>query len=236
MRHIILLFVLILSSQHSSACEEKSWDSVARKYLEKDSPKGSQIEIQKEGKQFNFSIRHKIANGQYSKNGTLSVQADSEGPCAVKVISSQIQTQGGYELPKTSEAVSSGPIDLKKLSGTWSSGCMQMQDGKNQGYVTEAYSFDQNKISLKRSWFKAQNCQGKAFLSQSEKGTFDVGRENTNNGFNPSGTHEVIYSIGQGSELGLLWVNDTFSELRLSRGFGSSQNTMLSLTIFKKAD
>jgi hypothetical protein len=127
-------------------------------------------------------------------------------------------------------------VNLDKLSGKWVSDCIQMQNGEHHGHVIETYSFDQKKkIQMKRSWFKDTKCTDKVFYSQTENGSFDFGKENTNNGFNPPGTYEVRYTLENGVELGLLWVNKEYSELRLSRGFGSSQNTMLALTQYKKS-
>lgn len=126
-------------------------------------------------------------------------------------------------------------IKEDKLKGKWTSGCIQMQNGKNQGFVTEAYSFDKKEIKLTRTWYKSSKCSGKVSLIQNENGSFEVGKENTNNGFNPSGTYEVKFSMKDGEELGLLWAKEDYSIIRLSRGFGTQQNTMLSLTEYKKA-
>jgi hypothetical protein len=231
----IMLLATFFTS-NTFACDEKSWSAEAKKFIEKESPQDSQIAIQKDGTHFNFSVRHKKGTGQYSKNGTLTVTSGEQGSCVVVVNSSQVQTQGDYNLEFTQTASIGSSFSLDKLSGEWSSGCIQMQNGEQQGYVIEQYGFDQSKkITLTRTWFKNPQCKGNAFFTKTENGSFEIGQENTNNGFNPAGTYEAKFSMGNGTELGLLWVNKDFSEMRLSRGFGSFQNTMLALTQYKKS-
>jgi hypothetical protein len=127
-------------------------------------------------------------------------------------------------------------IDTAKLGGEWTSGCIQSQSKNDQGYVVEVYSFERPaKFQLKRTWFKEQYCIGDSFKSDSENGTFKIGKENTNNGFNPAGTFEVEFKSETATDKGLLWVNDSYQKLRISRGLGTQQNTMLGLFLYQHA-
>lgn len=126
-------------------------------------------------------------------------------------------------------------IDLKKLEGNWKLSCVQTQNSSKQGFVTETYSFDKTgSFKLEKAWFKMASCEGKAEAIDVESGSLTIGKENTNNGFNPAGTHEAQFKTSQGTEQGLLWVNESFTKLRLARGFGQSQNTMLGVFQYTK--
>ena len=128
----------------------------------------------------------------------------------------------------------SAAVDLDKLAGSWDMFCTQSQTGGKQGYMIETYSFTKTgSYKLDRQWYKDANCKTKTDLD-SESGSFVVGKENTNGGFNPAGTYETQYKTEKGTELGLLWVDGNYSKLRLARGFGQSQNTMLGVFEYKK--
>ena len=112
--------------------------------------------------------------------------------------------------------------------------CTQSQSGGKQGYMIETYSFAKaGSFKMERQWFKDLKCTIKTDV-EAESGTFTVGKENTNNGFNPAGTYEAQYKTEKGIELGLLWVDAGYAKLRLARGFGQSQNTMLGVFEYKK--
>lgn len=125
-------------------------------------------------------------------------------------------------------------IDLDKLAGPWKMFCTQSQSAGKQGYMIETYSFTKSgNFSLERQWFKDIKCTIKT-ETDSESGNIVVGKENTNNGFNPAGTYETQYKTEKGIELGLLWVDSKYTKLRLARGFGQSQNTMLGVFEYTK--
>jgi hypothetical protein len=125
-------------------------------------------------------------------------------------------------------------IDLSKLSGSWAINCTQSQTTGKQGFVIETYTFTQTgSYQLTRQWYKDSNCKGKT-EKEIELGVFKIGKENTNNGFNPSGTYETEYKNKNGIELGLLWADEAYIKLRVAKGFGKTQNTMLGLFEYKK--
>ena len=127
-------------------------------------------------------------------------------------------------------------VDTEKLAGKWKSSCSQMQIDDKQGHVVEVYAIKHpDTFEFERRWYKDAYCE-KLFSTQSEKGVFKVGKENTNNGFNPAGTYEVVYksTARASSDKGLIWVDADYKKLRLSRGMGNVQNTMLSLFVFTK--
>lgn len=129
----------------------------------------------------------------------------------------------------------SAEMDFNKLAGRWSNQCTQTQNNRHQGYTVETYTFIKpNGFKLKRQWFKDPDCKGKLFQTETEAGSFQIGKENTNRGFNPTGTYETQYITGKALEKGLLWVNDDYTTLRLSRGFGDQQNTMLGILQYNK--
>ena len=126
-------------------------------------------------------------------------------------------------------------LDPKKLEGSWRTNCTQSQGNGKQGHMIETYTFEEaNQFELKRDWFKTAGCEGTPFHTDEEKGTIKIGKENTNNGFNPEGTYEVEYTHERGSDKGLLWLSSAGTKIRVSRGMGSNQNTMLSLFEYAK--
>jgi hypothetical protein len=125
-------------------------------------------------------------------------------------------------------------VDLDKLTGAWKLFCTQSQSGGKQGYMIETYTFTKTgSFQLDRQWFKDVKCTIKT-QAESDSGSIVVGNENTNGGFNPAGTYETQYKTEKGIELGLLWVDSKYTKLRLARGFGQSQNTMLGVFEYTK--
>jgi len=128
-------------------------------------------------------------------------------------------------------------IDFAKIEGSWSIKCTQSQVGGKQGHVTETYTFTPAKeYKFTRNWFKKSDCEGTPFEKDTEAGKVKIGKENTNNGFNPAETYEADFTIGETTDLGLMWVNSENTKLRITRGLGmGSRNTMLSLFEFTKS-
>jgi hypothetical protein len=129
-----------------------------------------------------------------------------------------------------------GDIDLVKLAGDWDLGCTQSQSDHKQGYMTESYTFEKSgKYTLVRKWFSDSECKDPTGSSEKEYGSIDVKMENTNNGFNPPNTFEVKYKPKSGSaDTGLLWVDQTYSKMRLARGTPKVPNNMLGLFKYSK--
>ena len=123
-----------------------------------------------------------------------------------------------------------------ELSGDWKSSCSQAQMNGKQGFVTEVYSFKKTSaFELKREWFKQAGCSGEFFAVEEEQGSLKIGKENSNNGFNPQGTFEADFETTKGVDKGLIWISSDLSKLRLSRGFGGDmRNRMLGLFEYKK--
>lgn len=128
-------------------------------------------------------------------------------------------------------------IDFSQIEGSWSIKCTQSQASGKQGFILETYTFTPEKeFKFTRNWFKKSGCEGTPFEKDTESGKVKLGEENTNNGFNPAGTHEADFTVGEKTDLGLIWVNSENSKLRITRGSGmSSRNTMLSLFEFTKS-
>jgi hypothetical protein len=125
-------------------------------------------------------------------------------------------------------------VDLGKLAASWKMFCTQSQSSGKQGFMIETYTFTKTgSFQLDRQWFKDAGCKTKTEI-ESESGSIEIGKENTNNGFNPVGTYEAQYKTEKGNELGLIWVDGSYSKLRLARGFGQFQNTMLGVFEYKK--
>lgn len=127
-------------------------------------------------------------------------------------------------------------VELEKLSGDWKNLCSQAQMNGKQGFITEVYSFNESSaFAMKREWFKEAGCSGDVFAVDEEQGTLKIGKENTNNGFNPQGTYDADFDSAKGVDKGLIWISGDYSKLRLSRGFGGDmRNTMLGLFEYKK--
>lgn len=231
-----LEFLSSLVHARAHECSEDVWSTKAEAFLRSDAPKGSSVELRQVGSAFEFSVRHKKNSGEYSKTGTLEVKSASDGGCLVKVIESQMQVHGNYDFSSSAKTTAKIPfIDLSKIAGIWISVCIQTQSDDRQGFMLERYTLKESKeIELKRAWFKDGTCKGKSFFSENEKGTFEVGKVNTNNGFNPPETREAVFEVKGKKDLGLIWINADYSQMRLSRGLGSSQNTLLSLTQYRK--
>ena len=126
-------------------------------------------------------------------------------------------------------------IDLNKLLGSWTMGCTQTQNSANkQGSLIETYVFKLNgNYQLSRQCYQDVNCKENS-ETETQSGNIVIGKLNTNNGFNPEGTYETEYKHDGIVELGLLWVDGNYSKLRVGKGFGKTQNTMLSLFEYKK--
>lgn len=126
-------------------------------------------------------------------------------------------------------------IDLEKLSGSWSMNCTQTQkDNGFQAYLIEVYTFKQSgNYRLTQQWYKDANCKD-LIKNETQIGTISISKENTNNGFNPAGTYETKYAHTNIVELGLLWVDKKYSKLRVGKGFGKSQNTLLGIFEYNK--
>ena len=126
-------------------------------------------------------------------------------------------------------------ISIEKLEGYWSSSCTQSQNSNgNQGYLVETYRFNKDRsYQLDRIWYSDSKCK-KIAKKEKESGNFTLGKENTNKGFNPVGTYETQFKHDNKLEQGLLWVSESYSKLRIAKGFGNSQNTMLGLFEYKK--
>jgi hypothetical protein len=121
------------------------------------------------------------------------------------------------------------------LVGTWTSGCIQSNVNGHSGNVIETYSFAaDNHYSFERAYYRDGACTDSLSQSDSENGTITIGRGNTNQGFNPSGTVEVQYSNEISTDKGLAWVSADGSKLRVARGMGSVQNTMLGFFQYSK--
>jgi hypothetical protein len=128
-------------------------------------------------------------------------------------------------------------IDLGKLQGEWISGCAQSQLNHKQGYTIETYRFTsvEGDFEFERSWFLDMNCQESGADTEMSKGKMKIGKSLLNFGFNPEGTYEANFQNEASTDLGLIWVNSSYSDLRISRGFMNGiRNTMLGLFIFKK--
>lgn len=125
-------------------------------------------------------------------------------------------------------------IELDKLAASWKMFCTQSQTTGKQGYMIETYTFTKTgNFQLNRQWYKDVKCTIETEV-QSESGTILIGKENTNSGFSPEGTFETQYKTEKGIELGLLWVDAKYTKLRLARGFGQAQNTMLGVFEYSK--
>ena len=129
-----------------------------------------------------------------------------------------------------------GAVELEKLSGDWKNSCAQAQMNSKQGFITEVYSFNKtSEFAMKREWFKEAGCIGEVFSVDEEQGSLKIGKENSNNGFNPQGTYDADFVTEKGMDKGLIWISGDYSKLRLSRGFGGAmRNTMLGLFEYKK--
>lgn len=231
MKAFILSF-LVASSSSAFGCAGKELLAEAQKFVARAVPAGAKVEVQEEGNRVTYSAHAKRGEDSFSETGTLSVSRG--GRCEFKIVSQQTQVQGDTFKKKSKESASL--ITTDDLRGTWSSPCIQTQNNSRQGYVVDRYTFsDGNTLSFTRRWFKKAGCQGKS-EPEGEQGSFSLGGENLNNGFNPPGTTEIKLRFSEKTELGLVWLSDDRSELRISRGFGSSQNTMLDLSRFKKSN
>lgn len=123
---------------------------------------------------------------------------------------------------------------LEKLNGQWALDCTQTQINGLQGHTLETYTFNASSYQFKRQWFKKAGCKDTAFKVESEEGTIKIGKENTNNGFNPEGTLEIDFTTSQKSEQGVIWVNEAGSKMRTARGFAESRNTLLGILQYSK--
>jgi hypothetical protein len=126
-------------------------------------------------------------------------------------------------------------IDTSKLAGSWKSSCTQQQESNGKsGHMTETYTFSKSgNYDLLRQWYQDGACK-QATDKDKESGLILIGKENLNNGFNPAGTFETQFKSNNSNYLGLIWVDSMYENLRLSRGIGKSQNTMLGLFVYKK--
>lgn len=116
------------------------------------------------------------------------------------------------------------------LQGKWQMKCTQSQIGDDKGFIVESYTFlVDGEFTRERLWFNDANCMKKYKKREVHTGTISIGKENLNNGFNPAGTYEAKYKQSASADLGLIWVNASKTKIRLSRGIGKTQNTMLGL-------
>lgn len=128
-------------------------------------------------------------------------------------------------------------VDQKKLEGSWQTNCFQYQSNAEQGYAIETYTFSETvSYELKKEIYRDQDCSGVLIKTIEEKGMIKIGTENTNNGFNPSGTMNASYTTVEGKiDLGLIWISPDKSFIKLSRGLSDGiQNTMLGIFQYKK--
>ncbi len=123
---------------------------------------------------------------------------------------------------------------LEKLNGQWALDCTQTQVNGVQGHTLETYTFNGSSYQFKRHWFKKAGCKDTAFKLDSEEGTIKLGKENTNNGFNPEGTFEIDFITSQKSEQGVIWLNGAGTKMRTARGFAESRNTLLGILQYSK--
>ncbi|MBA2406023.1 MAG: hypothetical protein H0V66_14705, partial [Bdellovibrionales bacterium] len=112
-------------------------------------------------------------------------------------------------------------ITPDKLAGEWATNCIKSQMLETQGYVIELYTFQKpNEFQFRQTWYKDANCKKNVFKNIVQKGTFTLGKENTNNGFNPAGTLEVEFVNKDVTDKGLVWMDKENNQLRISRGMG----------------
>lgn len=123
---------------------------------------------------------------------------------------------------------------LEKLNGQWALVCTQTQINGVQGHTLEAYTFNGSSYQFKRQWFKKAGCKDTPFKVDSEEGTLKLGKENTNNGFNPEGTFEIDYVSSQRTDQGVIWLNEAGTKMRTARGLGENRNTMLGILQYSK--
>jgi hypothetical protein len=123
---------------------------------------------------------------------------------------------------------------LDNLNGQWVLDCTQTQINGVSGHVLESYTFNSSSYQFKREWFKKADCKGTAFKLDAEEGTIKLGKENTNNGFNPEGTFEIDYISSKGNDRGVIWLNDMGTKMRTARGLAENRNVMLGVFQYSK--
>lgn len=130
-------------------------------------------------------------------------------------------------------------ISITDLNGIWKSGCIQSQIGILEGYVVETYEINKkSKLSFTRTWFQSNKCSGKAFKTQTYKGTINLGSVYYPKGIIsvPQITYKAIFKFNDKSvQKGLIWIDQDKSNIRIGRGLSNgAQSTMLSLTKYYK--
>lgn len=123
---------------------------------------------------------------------------------------------------------------LDNLNGQWALDCTQTQINGVSGHTLETYTFNSSSYQFKRQWFKKAGCKDTAFKVDTEDGTIKLGKENTNNGFNPEGTFEIDYISSKGTDQGVIWLNEAGTKMRTVRGLGASRNTLLGILQYSK--
>ncbi len=122
---------------------------------------------------------------------------------------------------------------LFAIEGSYETSCIQTQMNQTQGNIIETYTFSNDSFKMIRRWFRTPSCTGDIFQTNIEEGTYIIGKENLNNGFNPKGTFDLDLSIKDSKSLGLIWISEDKTVLKISRGIGNMRNTMLGLFEYK---
>lgn len=85
-----ILFIFLFISIHTEACDKRQALETARKYVLKESPKGSKISLSPGPDDIRYTATLNDDLGTYSGIGILKVRADKKGKCEVESIQNSV--------------------------------------------------------------------------------------------------------------------------------------------------
>lgn len=99
--------------------------------------------------------------------------------------------------------------------------------------MIETYTFQNNNFTRTRDWFLDQKCTKKT-LTETETGEISISNNTSSNSFNPAKTYKATFKTNKGTDQGLIWQDEAHVKLRLSRGIGKSNSTLLGIFDYLK--
>jgi len=119
-------------------------------------------------------------------------------------------------------------IKLSEIQGSWSILCTQATIDSQKGFLIETYTFKDSSFTRTRDWYSDSVCNKKT-SSEIEKGKILISNNTSSNSFNPPKTYKASFRTSNGTDHGLIWLDEAHAKIRLSRGIGKNKSTLLGI-------